>query len=251
MQVIYNKLTEIEKEKDIKIGLCAKQFKSDKNKINWHKNILFPSASIIKVLIAIIVLDKINKKQLALNTQLDIKKNDLIHGTSIIADLKIKNITIYNLLYYLLSHSDNTAQIILEKIIHKEDINNFFAKHKINDFVYVPFAEQTKKKKSLITPSAISQIFSLIEENKIINKKSSELIKTFLSKNRITYMGLRQLPIKINVLKPEITTYYSKSGINKNSFNESMMLKTKKNKIFNINLFITDMKINNFHNNVE
>ena len=251
MQSFYKKIKQIEKQKQLKIGFYASQFNKKNIELKNNDNELFPSASIIKILLAIVMFEKIKNNEIKLNDYLIINNEDFVIGNSVIADMKIKKISIYNLLYFLLSHSDNTAQVILERIINKNKILNFFDKYDINNFFYVPYKEQFEGNISLITPYEISKLFKLIYENKIIDKYGKKIFQMLLSKTKITYMGLRFLPIKINIKKPKIVSYYSKSGKNKNTMNECMVLRTNNNKILNINLFITNFNIDKFSNNVD
>lgn len=251
MQDLYKKIKRIEKQKRLKIGFYASQFDKKDVELKSNEGELFPSASIIKILLAIVVFEKIKNNQIKLDDYLIINNKDFVIGASVIADMKIKKISIYNLLYFLLSHSDNTAQVILERMVNKNEILNFFNQYDIDDFSYVPYKEQFENNISLITPYEIAKLFKLIYENKIINEHGKKIFQLLLSRTRITYMGLRFLPIKINIKKPKIVSYYSKSGKNKNTMNECMVLKTNNNKILNINLFITNLNIDKFSNNVD
>lgn len=245
------KIEEIEKKKSVKIGLCLAQLNSPDNYFQKNADVLFPAASIIKILLALTILNKIQNKELALSDAIKTKKSDFVVGASIIADMQNKEFLISDLLYFLLAHSDNTAQVILERCVKEREVQNFMEECGIDNYVYLPYKKQTKNSISLISPYKIYKIFKLLYEEKILDKKTRNMFFLYLAKTRALHMGLRNLPTKINERNPEIINFYSKYGKRQDNINELIMLETKKGDIFNLNFFITGLKIKKYFNNVD
>ena len=250
-QELLQKIENIEREKKIKIGLCLACFNSEDNYLAKNADELFPAASIIKLLLALTVLEKIKIGELDLSETIEVKKSDLVVGASIVADMQNRNILLFDLLYFLLSHSDNTAQVTLERLIKEKEVQDFVKTCGIDNYIYVPYKEQNSDLISLISPYEVYKIFKLLHEEKILDKQMRELFFSYLAKTRASHMGLRNLPIKINEKNPEIVNFYSKYGRREDNINEVIILKTNKGDILNLNFFITGLKTEKYFNNVD
>lgn len=249
-QKLLNKIKNIATNYNIEIGIYAYEFNNKDNVTKLNENKIFPAASIIKLFMALSILKKIEVGELTLDQGLICKERNKISGVSILADLDSQTYKIKDLLYFLLVHSDNTAQNILEQIIQEKDINKFIKELNLNKTKFVSFKKTTKKNFSITTPKEIAMLFQLIWQNKIVNRELTELFLSYLGKTRTTYFGLRYLPCRLNVENPKIKNFYSKAGKLENTISDCLILETK-NKSFQINVFIDNLKIRKYRNNVD
>lgn len=250
MQQLLVKFKKLANRHNFNIGIYAYDLYDSKNAILLNEKRKFPAASLVKLIIALAILKKVESKKFSLSKKLICRDEDKIIGASIIADLNLDKYKIKDLLYFLLAHSDNTAQNILEQIVREKEINNFIKKNNLSRTKFVSLKKSTAKRYSTTTPQDMAILFRLIWQNKLLNKKMTKLLLSFLAKTRTSYFGLRYLPCRLNTKNPEIKYFYSKAGKLKNSVNDCLILVTK-DRIFQINIFIDNLRIKKYRNNVD
>ena len=250
---LIKKIKEIENKYKIIIGIYAVKYSNNFRKdkiIAINENAIFPAASLIKIYLALAVLYKIKDNKYTLEQKITYYKKDILLGNSIIADLDEKNFKIRDVLYYLLSHSDNTAQNMLEQIVDEKEINNFIKNLKIYRTKYVSLKKKDKDNISATTPRDMGILFEKIISRNILNNNLLSILLNFLNKSRIAYGGLRYLPNKLNTANNEIFKYHSKVGKLETSFNESLLLETKFG-LLQFNILIKNFNIKKYKNNVD
>lgn len=248
MQDLFKK---IEQDYHCVLGVYATKISgSRKQAIKFRASQFFPAASIIKLFLAWAVLKEIDRGRLKLTQQIKISSADKISGHSIIADLDLKFISIKNLLYFLLAHSDNTAQNILEKILPSRAINRAIQQGGFLKTRFVSLSNRRSGIFSVTTPQTSAQLLKNIWQGRQLSPQSRQLMLDFLSRTRHTHLGLRYLPCKLNVKSPEIINFYSKIGQLDQVVNNCLLLETKQD-VLNICVFINNLKINKFKHNVD
>lgn len=223
---------------------------SPKRCLKFRANQVFPAASIIKLFVAWAILKEIDRGRLKLAEQIKISPADKVSGHSIIADLDFKSLSVKNILYFLLAHSDNTAQNLLEKILPPQVINRVIQQSGFLKTHFVSLTNSRPDNFSVTTPQETAKLLTAIWQAKHLSLQSSQLILNFLSQTRDTYLGLRYLPCKLNVKKPEIINFYSKIGQLDQVVNNCLLLETKQD-VLNICVFINHLKVKKFKYNVD
>ena len=100
------------------VGVHALHLESGKQ-ISYSPQVRFPMASTVKVAIAVQLLAKIERKELALNTMIDLQPADLHPGSGTISSLLTKpgvQLSVENLLELMMVISDNSATDILLRL---------------------------------------------------------------------------------------------------------------------------------------
>ena len=132
-----NNLANIEKEFGCSIGIHAYDLETKDIFYEHKQREQRVAASSIKLFFACAVMDVLKEKNLTLDTVVPIQDTYLIPGASVLADLVLQEITIQNLLYLLLTHSDTSAQNILEQVVSSEEVNTFIKKSGFENTLFV------------------------------------------------------------------------------------------------------------------
>ncbi|MBC7473588.1 MAG: serine hydrolase [Candidatus Sericytochromatia bacterium] len=126
-----------------KVGIYAQRLDTEK-KYLYHNSILFPSASVIKLPILYCLYKKCELDNISLDCQLSFQKKDIVGDSPLFEDNLVQNsFSLYQLAYFMITVSDNTATNILIDFIGINTINEFiksigmnktFLKRKMYDF---------------------------------------------------------------------------------------------------------------------
>ena len=98
------------------IGIYVKNLRTGKT-VSINADTIFPTASIVKVLILLGIMDKINKGELKYDSTLTYKDSLLYEGTDILGSFKSdEKILLKKVIMLMLTTSDNTASLWLQSI---------------------------------------------------------------------------------------------------------------------------------------
>ncbi len=95
------------------VGIYLKDLNSDRT---WEYNPdrLFPSASLIKVPIMVAVLEKVKRGEISMDTQIKLKRRDRAGGSGSLKWVREgTNVSVMELIYKMITESDNTATKML------------------------------------------------------------------------------------------------------------------------------------------
>ncbi len=126
-----------------KVGIYAESLDT-KKKYLFHNNVLFPSASVIKLPIIYCLYKKCELENIKLDYQLSFQKKDIVGDSPLFENnLKENSFSLHQLAYFMITVSDNTATNLLIDFVGIDEINEFiksigmtktFLKRKMYDF---------------------------------------------------------------------------------------------------------------------
>jgi beta-lactamase class A len=91
-------------------GIYAQALAGDLAPVSVNADTSFALASVVKLPLLIHLLRRVDQKMLALDTRLDLSKNDRVTGSGVLKDLLPgARLTVYDLMYLMMALSDNMA----------------------------------------------------------------------------------------------------------------------------------------------
>jgi beta-lactamase class A len=211
---LIEEIEEIIKPYDAKIGFYSLRFKDNLNH-SINGNEIFPMQSVYKFHLALAVFNDIDKGRLSLEQDILILENDLIPNIwSPIRDrfpeanIKLK---LKELLYFMISDSDNIACDILFRLVGGVNtVNKFISGIGIKSVSIVNTEEEIQADwdlqfQNFTTPQSAVELLRLFFEKKILSPKSSDFLLKLM---RETKTGLK----RIRGLLPENAIVAHKTG---------------------------------------
>jgi beta-lactamase class A len=161
------------------VGIYVHNLKTGKTAA-INADTLFPTASMIKVSIQCGLMDKIEKGEMQYNQKLVYRDSLLYKGEDILGSFKDKDtIEVSKVALLMITMSDNTASVWLQKLVGGEYINNWLDKNgfkvmRVNS--RVPGRETVRAKYGwgVTTPYEMCRLFTLIREGKAVSAGASE-----------------------------------------------------------------------------
>jgi beta-lactamase class A len=161
------------------VGIYVHNLKTGKTAA-INADMLFPTASMIKVSIQCGLMDKIEKGEMQYNQKLVYRDSLLYKGEDILGSFKDKDtIEVSKVALLMITMSDNTASVWLQKLVGGEYINNWLDKNgfkvmRVNS--RVPGRETVRAKYGwgVTTPYEMCRLFTLIREGKAVSAGASE-----------------------------------------------------------------------------
>lgn len=241
----------LEKEYGCTIGVEVRDFETGATVAEYKAHESVTAASCIKLFVAGAVLHSLEGRGYTLESTLPIESSHLVPGASILADLAIRAMSIRDLLYFLLAHSDTSAQNVLEQVAGPELIHAYIQRIGCADTAYVPKYASNSETHSRTTPhDAVHFMKALWQGDGILPPEARALILSFLARSRHTHFGLRHLPCTLNTKEPRITEHYSKAGKIGRSVNDTLILTTKTG-VLGVAVFIDNLAVTKNYNNVD
>lgn len=167
---------------------------------------LFPTASMIKVSIQCGLLDKIEKGELQYNQKLAYNDSLLYPGVDILGSFK-NNDTIQLSKVYLLmiTMSDNTASVWLQKLVGGDYINNWLQQ---NGFINMRINSRVARREEMYntygwgvsTPREMCRLFTMIWQGKAVSEAASERMVRNMSRIYWDDKALSQIPPYIHTI---------------------------------------------------
>lgn len=167
---------------------------------------LFPTASMIKVGIQCGLLDKIEKGELQYNQKLVYNDSLLYPGVDILGSFK-NNDTIQLSKVYLLmmTMSDNTASVWLQKLVGGDYINNWLEQ---NGFINTRINSGVTGRENMYnaygwgvsTPREMCRLFTMIGQGKAVSEAASERMIRNMSRIYWDDKALSQIPPYIHTI---------------------------------------------------
>ncbi len=167
--------------------------------VRYNADVLFPSASLVKIPIMAAVFQKISENQTPIDSQVVLQKMDRVSGTG---QLKYyspgKKFTILQLLDYMITRSDNTATQMLTRYLGFDYINSVFRLFGLTNTNMVrgimDLKSRNKGIENYTTANDMAYILEKIYKNEIANKEISDQMMMLLKKQRINDRLNRGLP---------------------------------------------------------
>ena len=207
------------------VGIYAKNLKTGEE-IKICPDKVFGIASIIKIGIAVALLDLVQKGRLSLDQKIKIEKKKLYSNpgrdSGILSGYPDGSlVTIDVLMNLMISVSDNAATNALLSLLPARKVNGFLknngflnTKLNVNQLDMFLFSE-SQKDLGDSTPAEMGKLLESLVENKILNKKYSEKLISLMSLETVSTKIGRFLPTPKNVTdeKAEIVLFASKGGV--------------------------------------
>lgn len=170
----------------------------------------FPT-SLNKLPVAILVMEKIEDGELSLDTMLEIKDSDRINSSGELYRTKEKKLPLRAVLEKLLKESDNTALMILLHQVNLEDLQLILDYYGLD--INVDYQKQQREKKpDLITPRALSTLYSSLYFSTVLEPQNSEYLLSLLEDTVFPIKEIADLPDEVRVVQKFGENYY---GTNK------------------------------------
>lgn len=187
------------------VGIYVENLKTGKM-ATINPDTLFPTASMIKVSIQCGLLDKIEKGELQYNQKLVYNDSLLYPGVDILGSFK-NNDTIQLSKVYLLmiTMSDNTASLWLQKLVGGDYINNWLQQ---NGFVNMRINSRLAGREEMYntygwgvtTPREMCRLFTMMWQGKAVSESASERMIRNMSRIYWDDKALSQIPPYIHTM---------------------------------------------------
>jgi beta-lactamase class A len=161
---------------------------------------IYPTASMIKTAIQCGVMDKIEKGELQYNQKLIYRDSLLYAGEDILGSFKNGDtIQLSKVAMLMITMSDNTASLWLQKLVGGEYINTWLQQNGFKVFrVNSRTAGREVEKKlygwGMSTPFEMCKLFTMISEGKAVSEAASERMYRNLSRIYWDENALSQIP---------------------------------------------------------
>ncbi|RFZ95233.1 serine hydrolase [Mucilaginibacter conchicola] len=170
---------------------------------------LFPTASMIKVSILNGVMDKIEKGELQYNQKLVYRDSLLYAGEDILGSFKNGDtIQLSKVTMLMITMSDNTASLWLQKLVGGDYINNWLAANgfkvmRVNSRVAGREAMRNIYGWGVTTPFEMCRLFTLIHDGKAVSPGASERMARTLNRIYWDEKALSQIPPYVQTMSKQ------------------------------------------------
>lgn len=195
---------------DIGVGIIHVQ---RKDTMHFNNNYQYPMQSVYKLPIAVAVLDKVSKGKLSFDKKIKINKSLILENThSPLRDkygVKDMELSIGELLKYMVSESDNNAcDILLKKVVSPKKVNRFVKRLDIDNIKILSTEAQMHANPDLAydnysTPLAMCDLLYKVFYTDVLNDITRDYLKGIMTTKTNTRLE-KNLPK--NVL------FYHKTG---------------------------------------
>ena len=212
-------LTEMAKGFNGDVGIYVKNLKTGKV-ASLNADTIFPTASMIKVPITCGIFDKIERGELAYQTELVFKDSLLYEGEDILGSFKNnEKIWLSKVLMLMITTSDNTASLWCQKLAGTGTaINQLMEKNglqhtRINSRTPGRSVNQKKYGWGQTTPREMAMLLALIRDGKMISGAASERIYRNLTRIYYDHEALSEIPPYVQVASKSGAVNASRSEV--------------------------------------
>ncbi|MBI2656979.1 serine hydrolase [Candidatus Woesearchaeota archaeon] len=171
-----------------------------------EKTGFFP-ASLIKMPVAILITQKIEDGELSFDTMLEIKDEDKTDSSGELYKTKEKELPLRIVLEKMLKESDNTAFRVLLRQIDVEDFQLILDYYSID--VNADFQDEvTAKHQNLLSPKAMSTLFSSLYFSTVLEAENSEYLLSLLTDTVFDANQVANIPDDVVIAHKFGETYY-------------------------------------------
>jgi beta-lactamase class A len=249
MQILENIKT-IERERGCTIGLVVWDDTHDTPSYTFREQEEHASASAIKLFVAGAVAEAMGSGDNTLERELPVRAQHFVTGASVLADLTCSSMSVKNLLYLLLAHSDTSAQNVLEQIVSPAEINEYLARQGYKGSTYVPKGLSNEAHHSRTTPLDSARCIRALWRAESCSGDMRTFLLSCLAQSRHTHYGLRYLPSAENARAPRITAHYTKAGKIHHSVNDTLLLETDRG-VVSMSVFVDGLQVQKNFNSVD
>ncbi|MGZ3753716.1 MAG: serine hydrolase [Mucilaginibacter sp.] len=203
-----SQLNEAIKDFNGQVGIYVHNLKTGKT-VAINADTLFPTASMIKVSIQCGLMDKIEKGELQYNQKLVYRDSLLYAGEDILGSFKDKDtIQLSKVAMLMITMSDNTASLWLQKLVGGPYINNWldqngFKVMRVNS--RVPGREAIRKRYGwgVTSPFEMCRLFTMINNGTAVSPAASERMARNMARIYWDEKALSQIPPYIHTISKQ------------------------------------------------
>jgi beta-lactamase class A len=174
----------------------------------YNESHVFPAASIVKICILLEYLRQKEEKKLYPETQVEVKKEDIVTGAGILLEMhRGLVVTLQDLAHLMIVISDNTASNMLLDQVRMENVNTFMNRIGLQDTVI--------GRKFMIDPNAkFSKNFTSIRDMVVLYDKlyKREILSDESCSEAVEILKRQQYREKIPILLPTEVKVAHKTG---------------------------------------
>lgn len=208
------------------IGIYVKDLRSGKT-VSLNADSVFPTASIVKIPLAIGIMDKIGKGELSYHQELVYNDTILYPGVDILGSYKNgEKVELSKVLMLMLTTSDNTASLWLQQLAGTGTrVNTLmdslgFSELKVNSRTPGREAIRTVYGWGQMTPHAMASLMEKIYRRQLLSQAASDRLLRSLNRNYWDGEALSQIP--------PYAALFSKNGAVDASRNEVVLVRGRK-----------------------
>jgi beta-lactamase class A len=202
------KLQDVVKGFNGQVGMYVHNLKSGRIAA-LNADTLFPTASMIKVSIQCGLMDKIEKGQIQYNQKLAYRDSLLYKGEDILGSFKDGDtIEVSKVALLMITMSDNTASLWLQKLVGTDYINNWldangFKVMRDNSRATGRDAMHTKYGWGVTTPFEMCRLFTMISNGQAVSAAASERMIRNMGRIFWDNTALSQIPPYIHTISKQ------------------------------------------------
>ena len=190
------------------VGIYVQNIKTGKTAA-INADTLFPTASMVKVSILAGLMDKIDKGEIQYNQKIAYRDSLLYKGEDILGSFKDGDtIEVSKVAMLMITMSDNTASLWLQKLVGADYINNWLA---ANGFkVYRDNSRATGREAmhqkygwGVTTPYEMCRMFKMIENGQVVSPAASERMIRIMGRIFWDNTALSQIPPNIHTISKQ------------------------------------------------
>ena len=198
------------------VGIYVHNLKTGKTAA-INADTLFPTASMIKVSIQCGLMDKIDRGQLQYNQKIVYRDSLLYKGEDILGSFKDGDTTeISKVAMLMITMSDNTASLWLQKLVGTDYINNWL---NVNGFKVMRDNSRATGRDAMharygwgvTTPFEMCRLFTMINDGKAVSPAASERMVRNMGRIFWDNIALSQIPPYIHTISKQGALNESKS----------------------------------------
>ncbi len=161
----------------------------------------FPPASLNKIPIAILILKRVERGELSLDTMIEINDSDRTSPPGDLYKTKEKSLPLKVLLEKMIRDSDSTAFKVLRRNLDLKDINFFenYIDYYSNDIVSTGHVNLGTEGEDLTNTKAIYNVFSSLYLSTLLKPENSEYILSLMTDTVFDIKKLANLPEDVTV----------------------------------------------------
>jgi len=198
------------------VGIYVQNLKTGKTAA-INADTLFPTASMVKVSIQCGLMDKIEKGEIQYNQKIVYRDSLLYKGEDILGSFKDGDtIEVSKVALLMITMSDNTASLWLQKLVGTDYINNWLANNGFK--VYRDNSRATGRDEmhkkygwGVTTPYEMCRIFTMIENGQAVSPAASERMIRNMGRIFWDDKALAQIPPYIHTISKQGALDESKS----------------------------------------
>jgi beta-lactamase class A len=166
----------------------------------------FP-ASLNKLPVAVLIMKKVENNELSFDTMLEIKDIDRTDSSGELYRTKEKELPLKEVLELMLKESDNTALRILLRQVDLEDLQFILDYYGLDINIDLQKG-QHEKKPDLISPKAISTLYSSLYFSTVLEHQNSEYLLSVMRDSEFDVNQIAGIPGKITISHKFGENYY-------------------------------------------